>query len=43
MSFYKFKNLSDDTAEIQIYGEIVETIPKSWWTGNPIDGLFIEK
>lgn len=40
MSFYKFKNLSDDTAEIQIYGEIVETIPKSWWTGNPIDGLF---
>lgn len=40
MPFYKFKNLSNDTAEIQIYGEIVETIPKDWWTGTEKDGLF---
>lgn len=40
MPFYKFKNSSETTAEIEIYGEIVETRPKSWWTGRPLDGLF---
>lgn len=38
----KFYNITtnDTTAEIEVYGEIVEKRPKSWWTGQPIDGLF---
>lgn len=29
------------TAEITMYGEIVESQPKDWWTGEPVDGNFI--
>ena len=27
--------------EITMYGEVVESVPIDWWTGEPIDGLFI--
>ena len=29
-------------AEVNLYGEIVEAVPTDWWTGEKIDGLFIE-
>lgn len=38
--FYNITNLTDTSAEIEVYGEIVENRPKSWWSGKPIDGLF---
>ena len=31
----------DDTAELTLYGDIVETRPVDFWTGEPIDGDFI--
>ena len=31
----------DQKAEVNLYGEVVESIPTDWWTGEPIDGLFI--
>lgn len=31
----------NDTAEITMYGEVVETVPTDWWTGEPAEGLFI--
>lgn len=40
MPFYNFINSSDDTAVIEITGEIVETRPKHWLTGEPADGLY---
>ena len=30
------------SAKVNLYGEIVETVPTDWWTGEKIDGLFIE-
>ena len=30
-----------NTAEINMYGEVVATRPVDWWTGNPIPGNFI--
>lgn len=32
---------NDGDIEITMYGEVVETIPTDWWTGEPADGLFI--
>ena len=32
---------NDEDVEIIMYGEVVETVPTDWWTGEPIDGLFI--
>lgn len=31
----------DNSAEINMYGEVVETRPVDWWTGEPISGNFI--
>lgn len=28
--------------EVSLYGEVVQTVPTDWWTGEKIDGLFIE-
>lgn len=28
--------------EVNLYGEVVESIPTDWWTGEKVDGLFIE-
>lgn len=30
------------SASVNLYGEIVESVPTSWWTGEKVDGLFIE-
>lgn len=31
----------DDGAKINMYGEVVQTRPVDWWTGQPIEGNFI--
>lgn len=33
--------LDDDTAEINMYGDVVSTWPIDWWTGERLDGNFI--
>ena len=38
---YTMAQMTDDEAEITMYGEIVETQPRDWWTDEPIDGSFI--
>ena len=30
-----------DSAELTLYGDVVTDIPVDWWTGKPIEGLFI--
>lgn len=34
-------NEADNSAEINMYGEVVSTRPVDWWTGEPIPGNFI--
>lgn len=34
-------NEEENSAEINMYGEVVATRPVDWWTGNPIPGNFI--
>lgn len=38
---YNITENDDDTAEIEMYGEVVESQPIDWWTGEPVDGLYI--
>lgn len=35
-------NDDNDTAEVNMYGEVVTSVPTDWWTGEKIDGLYIE-
>lgn len=32
---------NEDDVEITMYGEVVESVPTDWWTGEPVEGLFI--
>ena len=34
-------NEAENSAEINMYGEVVQTRPVDWWTGEPIPGNFI--
>ena len=34
-------NDDDDSAEVNMYGEVVSEIPINWWTGERIEGLYI--
>ena len=34
-------NEADNSAEINLYGEIVSNRPTDWWTGEPAEGLYI--
>lgn len=38
---YNIAVIDDDTAEINMYGEVVSRIPVDWWTGEKIPGNFI--
>lgn len=40
---YDFLENNDDELEINMYGEVVESIPVDWWTGKPVDGLYISE
>lgn len=31
----------DDSAEVNMYGEVVTNVPTDWWTGERIEGLYI--
>ncbi|MBR4467465.1 MAG: Clp protease ClpP, partial [Clostridia bacterium] len=39
--FYAMATFDDDSAEITLYGDVVETVPTDFWTGKPLDGNFI--
>lgn len=39
--FYTMASEDGQSAEITMYGEIVETQPVDWWTGKPIEGSYI--
>ncbi len=39
--FYTMASENGQSAEITMYGEIVETQPVNWWTGKPVEGDFI--
>lgn len=38
---YAFKEIDEDSVEVEMYGRVVENRPTDFWTGKPIDGLFI--
>ncbi len=38
---YNIIETDDNSAEIVMYGEVVESHPVDYWTGKPINGLFI--
>lgn len=40
-NFYTMASETGDEAEITMYGEIVETKPVDFWTGEPIEGEYI--
>lgn len=40
-SCYAMVNESGNVAEITMYGDIVESQPTDWWTGEPIPGTYI--
>ena len=39
--FYAMATFDDDSAEITLYGDVVETVPTDFWTGEPLEGNFI--
>lgn len=39
--FYSMASTDGETAEITLYGEIVETVPRDWWTDEEIPGSYI--
>lgn len=39
MPFYNFKNITETSADIEVYGEIVEKRPTNWW-GDAVEGMF---
>ncbi len=42
MKPYNIATLEDeDSVEVNMYGEVVSEKPTDWWTGKPIEGLFI--
>lgn len=36
-----FWELDNNELEINMYGEVVESVPVDWWTGKPTEGLYI--
>lgn len=38
---YNFLEIGDDELEVNMYGEVVETVPVDWWTGKRKEGLYI--
>lgn len=40
---YDFLETGEDGLEINMYGEVVQSIPMDFWTGKPIDGMFISE
>jgi len=38
---YSFLETENEELEINMYGEVVESIPVDFWTGEPVSGLYI--
>lgn len=38
---YNFSLTGEDELEINMYGEVVESVPVDWWTGKPVEGMYI--
>ncbi|MFQ9257074.1 MAG: head maturation protease, ClpP-related [Gallintestinimicrobium sp.] len=38
---YDFLELDNNELEINMYGEVVESVPVDWWTRKPTEGLYI--
>lgn len=38
---YNFLEKGVDELEVNMYGEVVETVPVDWRTGKPVEGLYI--
>jgi ATP-dependent protease ClpP protease subunit len=36
------KNDAGNKVDVNLYGEVVESVPIDWWTGEKVEGLFIE-
>lgn len=41
MKCYNIVKKTDNSAELNLYGEVVKTRPIDWWTGEPVPGDFI--
>lgn len=39
--FWNIANIDDDEAELDFYGEVVSSKPRSWWTGEALEGDYI--
>lgn len=39
--FYTMASVDGDSAEITMYGDIVEEQPRDWWTDEPVEGQYI--
>lgn len=39
--YYAMATVDNDSAEVTMYGDIVESQPTDWWTGQPIEGQYI--
>lgn len=39
---YMINKADNGTVEVNLYGEVVESVPVDWWTGEKVNGLFIE-
>ena len=40
---YNFTEPGESELEINMYGEVVESVPVDWWTGKPKEGMYICK
>ena len=40
-NFYTMASVDGDSAEITMYGDIVEEQPRDWWTDEPVEGQYI--
>ena len=39
---YTIMKADEENVEVDLYGEVVEDVPIDWWTGEKVEGLFIE-
>jgi len=41
MKAYSIQMKASNEAEVNLYGEVVKNVPRDYWTGEPVPGLFI--
>ena len=40
-AFYALASVSEDAAELTLYGDVIESRPIDWWTDEPVEGNYI--